>query len=354
MRPLTAQINLTHLKHNYQLLKQLHGSRLLAVLKANAYGHGAVQCAKALADMADGFAVACIEEAIELRMSGINNPIVLLEGVFEPQEYALIDQYTLWPVIQSQYQLDHFLAYDWQEPVHVWLKMDSGMSRAGFFPQDYADAYTQLKQSPHVQQITKMTHFARADEPELSMTDEQIERFDQVCQHLEGDESLANSAAILSCQKAHRQWGRGGLALYGLSPLISGGNFGLKPVMSLSTKVFGVRELKAGVPIGYGATYVTEQNTKVGLIACGYADGYPRLASTDSPVLIDGQLSRIIGRVSMDMITVELTHIQGAGIGSHVELWGEQLSIHDIAKQAGTLAYELLCHVKRAKFIYLD
>ncbi len=355
MRPLCAEINLSHLRHNYQLLKKCHGKKLLAVLKANAYGHGAVECAKALADLADGFAVSCIEEALALRKAGLCNPIVLLEGVFDADEYALVEKHNLWPVIHHSNQLESFLNHTWKKSITVWLKMDSGMGRVGFLPQDYANAYEKLKTSPYVKNIVKITHFARADEPDCDATGQQIKIFDAVAQTLKGDESMANSAAILAFPEACRDWGRAGLALYGISPLPQGDRAAhdLKPVMTLKTEVFSIRQLPVGSPIGYGATYVTEKETITGIIACGYADGYPRLASTGAPVLVDNQPTKVIGRVSMDMMVVDLTNLPEAAIGSQVELWGNHIAINSVAKIAGTIAYELLCNVKRAKFVYV-
>ena len=222
MRPLVAEIRLAHLRHNYRVLKEMHGQNLLAVVKADAYGHGAVQCAKALDDMADGFAVAFLEEAVTLRENGIKSPILLLEGVFEPHEYALVEQYGLWTVIHQQTQLEDCLAHDWKQPATVWLKMDSGMHRAGFFPHNYAAAYHALQQSPKIGKIVKMTHFACADDAERGMTEMQIDTFDTACEGLGGDSSLANSAAILAYPEARREWGRAGLALYGVSPFAAG------------------------------------------------------------------------------------------------------------------------------------
>ncbi|MCP1660140.1 alanine racemase [Neisseria perflava] len=352
MRPLNARIRLDHLRHNYQTLKQIHGGKLLAVIKANAYGHGAVRCAHALSDLADGFAVATIDEAISLRENGISNPIVLLEGVFEVGEYEAVDRYGLWPAVGSQWQLESLLAHPWQNPVTVWLKMDSGMHRAGFFPHNYAAAYTALQQSPAVANIVKFSHFACADEPDNGMTEMQIETFDLACEGLVGEESLANSAAMLNIPAARRDWGRAGLALYGISPF-GGTDPRLKPVMRLTTRVFGERVLQPHSPIGYGATFYTSKSTRVGLIACGYADGYPRLASTGSPVAVEGKRSRVIGRVSMDMMTIELDPAQ-EGLGSEVELWGDTVNINEVAEAAGTIAYELLCNVKRTKFTYSE
>lgn len=352
MRFLEAHINLANLRHNYQYLKGLHGNKVLAVIKANAYGHGAVQCAQALSDLADGFAVAAIEEALTLRSAGITAPIVLLEGVFEASEYELIEQHDLWPVVQNQNQLDGLLAYEAKQPLTVWLKMDSGMHRAGFFPQDYVNAFKQLQAASQVAKVVKMTHFARADEPEQAMTAQQIAAFDSVVTDDKIEESMANSAGILAHPESHRDWGRAGLALYGLSPM-SEADANLKPVMTLKTKVFGVRELPVGEVIGYGSIFKTDRTTRVGLIAVGYADGYPRLASNDSPVMIDGKPSRIIGRVSMDMTMVDLNE-SSQDIGSEVELWGDNISANTVAAVAGTISYEILCNVKRARFVYHD
>lgn len=356
MRPLIATIRLDHFRHNYLLARRQHGGRALAVVKANAYGHGAVRCAQAVADVADGFAVACLEEALQLRTAGITAPILLLEGVFEAAELAEVQAHGLWLVVQNREQLDMLLATPTERPYRVWLKMDSGMHRAGFFPADYAAAYQRLAASGKADAIVKMTHFARADEPGCDATALQLAAFDAATAGLAGDSSVANSAGIMIHPHAHRDWGRPGIMLYGSTPLPDGhaANVGLKPVMRLASRVFGVRELPAGEPVGYGASFVTTRPTRVGLIAGGYADGYPRLASTGSPVAVDGQLSRIIGRVSMDMITIDLTDLPQAGIGSEVELWGEQVSVNAVAAHAGTISYELLCNVKRAHLQYRD
>ena len=242
--------------------------------------------------------------------------------------------------------------HEWQRPTTVWLKMDSGMHRAGFFPHNYAAAYTALKQSESVENIVKFSHFSCADEPENGMTEMQLEAFDLACEGLEGEESLANSAAILNVPEARRDWGRAGLALYGISPF-GGVDERLKPVMRLTSRVFGERVLQPHSPIGYGATFYTSKSTRVGLIACGYADGYPRRASTNSPVAVDGKRSRIIGRVSMDMITVEL-EASKEGLGAEVELWGDVININEVSEVAGMIPYEILCNIKRAKFTYIE
>lgn len=354
MRPLLCEIRLQHLCHNYRELKRLHGGKLLAVVKADAYGHGAIPCAQALHDIADGFAVAFLEEAIELRENGITKPILLLEGVFDAAEYAQVEQLNLWTVVHQQSQLEDLLAHNWQQPATVWLKMDSGMHRSGFFPHNFAAAYTALAQSPKVGNIVKMTHFACADEAESGMTEMQLETFDLACEGLAGESSLANSAAILRYPETHREWGRAGLALYGVNPLQQGIEHAgsLRPVMRLTTRVFAERVLQPHEPIGYGATFYTKRSTRVGLAACGYGDGYPRLASTDTPVAIDGVRSRIIGRVSMDMLTVDLN---GVAHGHHheVELFGDMIDVNEVAASAGSLAYEVLCNMHRAKKVYI-
>lgn len=356
MRPLVCEIRLNHLRSNYLTLKNIHGGKLLAVVKADAYGHGAVRCAQALHDIADGFAVACLEEAVELRENGITKPIVLLEGVFQTAEYETVDAFNLWPVVHTQWQLEGLLAHDWQKPATVWLKMDSGMHRAGFFPHNYAAAYTALQQSAKVGEIVKMTHFASADDAERGMTEMQLETFDLACENLDGASSLANSAALLAYPKARRDWGRAGIALYGISPLsnaLSGSlNADLKPVMRLKTQIFAERVLQPHEPIGYGATFYTKRSTRVGVVACGYADGYPRLASTDTPVAVNGERTRIIGRVSMDMMMVDLRDSH-TGLDSEVELFGDIVNVNEVAQAAGTIAYEVLCHIKRAKRVYL-
>lgn len=359
MRPLVCEIRLHYLRENYQYLKKLHGKQLLAVVKADAYGHGAVRCALALADIADGFAVACLEEALVLRKAGIQNPIVLLEGVFEASELSLVDEWHLWMVVHNQAQLEDVLAHDWQEKPTIWLKMDSGMHRAGFFPHHFAAAYQALAQSPKVGKIVKMTHFACADEAERGMTEMQLEAFDLAAHHLPGEESLANSAAILAYPDARRDWGRAGLALYGIHPFyhlgraFSGSLNELKPVMRLKSTVFAERILQPHEPIGYGASFYTKRSTRVGLVACGYADGYPRRAASETPIAVNGQRTRVIGRVSMDMLTLDLSDLDSS-IGGEVELFGDVVNVNEIAQAAGTIAYEIVCNIKRAQRIYLE
>ncbi len=353
MRPARALIDLAALRHNYRLARQLHGGRALAVVKANAYGHGAVRCAQALAAEADGFAVAFLEEALELRAAGIRQPILLLEGVFEAAELDEVARHELWMVIHHEAQIAMLEASAPAAPFHVWLKVNSGMNRAGFLPAAVDGVWQRLRASGKVADITLMTHFARADEPQVITTREQVARFDAATAHLPGARSLSNSGAILGWPQAHRDWARPGILLYGADPMPDEGH-GLQPVMTLESAVMAVREIAAGEALGYGARFVAERPTRVGLVAMGYADGYPRVVPDGTPVAVDGQPACIIGRVSMDMLTVDLTALPDAGIGSRVELWGRQVAVNRVAQAAGTIAYELLCNVKRVRFSYKD
>lgn len=353
MRPARALIDLSALRHNYRLARQRHGGRALAVVKANAYGHGAVRCAQALADEADGFAVAFLDEALMLRAAGITQPILLLEGVFDTTELSEAIQHDLWLVVHHDAQIRMIETTPLARPLHVWLKVNSGMNRAGFVGDDVKAAWQRLHASGKVARISLMTHLARADEPEVTTTADQLTRFEQATAGLPGERSLANSAAILGWPQARGDWARPGILLYGADPLPGEGH-GLQPVMTLESAVMAVREIEAGEALGYGARFVAPRRTRVGLVAMGYADGYPRVVPDGTPVAIDGQPGQLIGRVSMDMLTVDLTEHPQAGLGSRVELWGRQVPVNRIAAAAGTIAYELLCNVKRVRFSYSD
>lgn len=349
MRPAHALIDLDALRHNYQLAKTLSGRRALAVLKANAYGHGAVECARALAADADAFAVACIEEALELRAAGIEQPILLLEGWFEASELPLLVEHRLWSVVHHYSQVQELLAAQVATPLHIWLKLDSGMHRVGFTPAEYASIWRQLEASANVASLTSMTHFSRADEPQSGRTEAQLQTFEHATRDLNGPTSLCNSPGVLAWPQAHGDWLRPGIMLYGATPFEFDQEHAaqLKPVMQLQSRVIAVRELPAGEPIGYGSRFITQRPTRVGVVAMGYADGYPRHAMDGTPVLVDGQRSQIIGRVSMDMLTLDLTELPQSGLGSQVRLWGEGLDASEVARHAGTIAYQLFCNLNR-------
>ncbi|ERI50210.1 alanine racemase [Pseudomonas sp. EGD-AK9] len=355
MRPARALIDLDALRHNYQLARELSGARALAVVKADAYGHGAVRCAQALEREADGFAVACIEEALALREAGIRAPILLLEGFFEAAELALIEQHQLWCVVHALWQVEAIEQASLGTPLNVWLKLDSGMHRVGLHPADYQGAYRRLLASGKVSKIVLMSHFARADEPDCPRTAEQLAMFQQAREGLAAEVSLRNSPAVLGWPQVPSDWVRPGIMLYGATPFEQAQEQAarLKPVMTLESKVISLRELPAGEPVGYGARFVSERPTRVGVVAMGYADGYPRHAPTGTPVAVDGQLTRLIGRVSMDMLTVDLTDLPQAGLGSRVELWGKQVLASDVALAAGSIPYQLFCNLRRAPLLYL-
>ncbi|WP_339513790.1 alanine racemase [Pseudomonas sp. RL_15y_Pfl2_60] len=355
MRPARALIDLNALRHNYRLAREVSAAKALAVIKADAYGHGAVRCAQALADEVDGFAVACIEEALQLREAGITQPILLLEGFFEPEELALIEQHRLWCVVHSMWQLEALEQANFSQPLTIWLKLDSGMHRVGLHPDDYAAAYKRLAQCAQVEKIVLMSHFARADELDCSCSAEQVAVFEQARKGLDAEVSLRNSPAVLGWPEVPSDWVRPGIMLYGATPFEQAQAVAaqLQPVMTLESKIISVRELPAGQPVGYGARFVTERPTRVGVVAMGYADGYPRHAPTGTPVMIDGKPSRLIGRVSMDMLTVDLTDLPDSGLGSRVELWGKQVLASDVAAHAGTIPYQLFCNLRRVPLLYL-
>ena len=354
MRPARALIDLEALRQNYRLARELSSARALAVIKADAYGHGAVRCAQALAGDVDGYAVACIEEALELRAAGIRAPVLLLEGFFEADELPLIVEHDFWCVVHSLWQLEAIEQAALRKPLTVWRKLDSGMHRVGLDAADYRDAWQRLRALPHVGGLVKMSHFARADETACARTDEQLATFAAATAGLAGDTSLCNSPALLGWPQARADWARPGLMLYGVSPFAPPNDNAaqLRPVMTLESKIIAVRELPAGEPVGYGARFVTDAPTRIGVVAIGYADGYPQFAVNGTPVAIDGKPGRLVGRVSMDMLTVDLTDHPQAGIGSGVELWGKQVPAAEVVAHSQTSSYRLLCAVKRVPLQY--
>ncbi|MBC2654116.1 alanine racemase [Pseudomonas sp. MSSRFD41] len=356
MRPARALIDLQALRHNYQLAREVSGARALAVIKADAYGHGAVRCAQALEDCADGFAVACIEEALELRAAGIGAPVLLLEGFFEASELALIIEHDLWCVVHSLWQLEAIEQASLAKPLTVWLKLDSGMHRVGLHPKDYQGAYQRLQASGKVEKIVLMSHFARADELHCTSSTEQIAVFEAARQGLGAEVSLRNSPALLGWPSAPSDWVRPGIMLYGATPFEEANSLAerLQPVMTLESKVICVRELPAGEPIGYGAKFITDKPMRIGVVAMGYADGYPRHAPTGTPVLVAGRRSRLLGRVSMDMLCVDLTDVPEAGLGSTVELWGKNILASEVALAADTIPYQFFCNLRRVPLVYSE
>lgn len=354
MRPARAQIDLNALRHNYLLARTTSQSHALAVIKADAYGHGAVRCAQALESDADGFAVACIEEALELRAAGIRAPILLLEGFFEADELQVIIEHRLWCVVHALWQIDAIERAQLQTPLTCWLKLDSGMHRVGLDPAGFHQSWQRLKASGNVEKIVLMSHFARADELDDPRTLEQLDVIQRARTELQTEISLCNSPAILGwpqviAAQGRTDWSRPGIMLYGASPFEHPQELAgqLHPVMTLTSKIISVRELPAGEPVGYGARFITDRPTRVGVVALGYADGYPRHAPSGTPVQVDGKRTGLIGRVSMDMLTVDLSGLPNTGVGSQVEMWGKQVSINEVAQCSETIPYQLLCNLKR-------
>jgi alanine racemase len=307
-----------------------------------------VPLARALGEEADAFGVACSEEAMELRESGIGNPIVLMEGVFDPAEIAAAAVHGFTIAVHSQTQLDWLLAAHPPRPLDVWLKIDTGMHRLGFPPARLAEVHAQLAGCRHVGHIVLMTHFARADETDQPATLNQLARFRAGADGIETALSLANSAAVLAWPDAHADWIRPGLMLYGASPVDGGRQHPeLAPVMRLESRLIAIHELPAGEAIGYGGRFVCDRPTRVGVVAIGYADGYPRHAPDGTPVAVNDRVTRLIGRVSMDMLTVDLSDQPQAQVGDRVQLWGDRVGASEVARHCDTIAYELFTRVSR-------
>ena len=342
-RPIRATISASALAHNLAVARKRAGdAKVWAVIKANAYGHGIERAAKAFA-AADGFAVLDFQEAARLRLAGVTLPILMLEGIFKPADVALLDKYALTPVFHSPAQLEMLQAATLPSAIDVYVKVNSGMNRLGFNAETLGASFNALREHPRVRQLTLMTHFADADG--ASGVKAQLGWFQEMTKSFSAPRSLANSAALLRFPEAHGDWVRPGIMLYGCSPFAdrSAESLGLRPAMTLTTEIIATQHLQPGERVGYGFSYEAVGELRIGVIACGYADGYPRHAATGTPVLVNGKRTRIVGRVSMDMITVDITEIPEAGIGTPVTLWGEGLSADEVAASAGTLSYELLC-----------
>jgi alanine racemase len=354
-RPARVVINPGALRHNLARVRELSpGSRIMAIVKADAYGHGITRVAKALSS-ADAFGVACLEEARELRAAGITLPVVLLEGPYAASELTEIVEFDLEVVIHDMTQVEMLEDVNLKRPVPVWLKIDSGMHRLGFLPEFFQEVWQRLCDCKSVaKEIKIMTHLASANERENPMTATQLECFRDLCREIKAEQSIANSAGILAFPETHADWVRPGLMLYGVSPLIdSDGNAeGLQPVMTLESQLIAVKKLSANEPVGYGAAWRCPEDMQVGVVAAGYGDGYPRHAPSGTPVLVNGKRVTLIGRASMDMLIVDLRKQPHAMVGDPVVLWGNGLPVEEIANHAGTIPYELLCGVhKRLRFI---
>ncbi len=361
MRSTKAVIDLAALKHNFKTVKAIaNNSKVMAVVKANGYGHGLVEIASALPE-ADMFAVATLEEALSLRKADIKQAILLLEGFFELEELPIIQQQNLQLVLHHQSQIDLIKAYQESAqintPIKVWMKCDSGMFRLGFALDQVESAHRQLSQLNIVEQPVKlMSHFSSADSDQ-NFSEEQIEKFTNATKEMLGQRSMANSAGILAHKQAHWDWVRPGLLIYGASPMpyTLGSDYDLQPVMSLESQLMAIKPITKGESVGYGRHWFADQNTNIGLVAIGYGDGYPRHAKNGTPVWINGREVPLVGRVSMDMLAVDLGSDAQDSVGDRVVLWGKELPMEKVAPHADTIAYTLCCGVtRRVKFEYIN
>lgn len=348
----TADIDRKALVKNFNTIKGIApDAKVLAVLKANAYGHGLVRIAKSLVD-ADAFGVARIDEALELRAGGVIKKIVLLEGFFDNSDLPIIAVNNFQTVVHNMEQLQAIEQAQLDEPIQVWLKIDTGMHRLGINPEQFSEFYQRLINCKNVQKnIRLMSHFGCADSLDSAQTVAQIALFEQLTADINAEKSLANSAAIYAWPQTYYQWIRPGLMLYGVSPLSEHDkqafDYHIEPVMTLYSSLIAIRDIKAGESVGYGAAWICEQDTRIGVVAIGYGDGYPRHAKNGCPVLVNGRVVPLIGRVSMDMITVDLGSSATDNVGDYVELWGKNLPVEHIAEAAETIPYELLCNITR-------
>lgn len=344
-RPTKAYIDLSALTHNLSVTRQYAPhARLMSIIKADAYGHGLLHTAQAL-KQTDGFALLELGAAIELREAGYHHPILLLEGFFSTKELALFKQYQLSAVIHHSEQVA-MLSTCKQPALEIFLKINTGMNRLGFSPEQFPIVFDKLTSNQTINKITLMTHFANADDTIGNQSFlKQFQCFNKITSAYNQQTSLANSAAIIRHPETHADWVRPGIMLYGASPFTdkTASDLNLKPAMTLASSIIAIQHLKRGDSVGYGGVFKAEKSMKIGIVACGYADGYPRHARTNTPVLVNNQRSRTLGLVSMDMLAIDLTEVENAQLNNPVILWGKGMPVEKIAYAADTISYELLC-----------
>jgi alanine racemase len=351
-----AIIDLQALRQNYQKARQLAPhSKARAVVKANAYGHGMLRVAQALSHEADGLAVACVDEAVQLREAGLLLPILVLQGAYSAEETRTAQALDLELAVHHAQQIEWLEKIEASPALHVWVKVDSGMHRLGFAVEDVPAAVSRLRKLPQVDQLSLMSHFACADDPADKHNALQL-RMMSTLKPFGLPVSMANSAAVMTLPESHGQVIRPGIMLYGATPLMhkDGPDLGLLPVMTLQSEIIALHKVNAGDTVGYGGSWSAQRNSVIATVAIGYGDGYPRHAGSGTPVLIRGKKCPLAGRVSMDMITVDVTDLVDVQLADKVTLWGTGLSADTIARHAGTIAYELFCQVtSRVRFKYL-
>lgn len=353
MRPLKATINHRALLSNLNYVKKIaNKSKIMSVLKANAYGHNLLDVAKTL-KIADGFAILSIEEAVNLRENGFKQTILLLEGFFEKDEVEIASKLGINTTIHNQRQIELINQVQPASPINIHLKINTGMNRLGFMPNEIDYLLESLNTNPYIGEIVLMTHFSTADEKEG--IHRQLLKFNNIADNYNYLSSVANSAAIIRYPESRLDWIRPGIMLYGLSPFAekTAHDLDLIPSMSLSSEIIAIQDIEKGDSVGYGSDFKASKAMKIGVVACGYGDGYPRHAKTGTPVSIDGHLSSLTGRVSMDMLYVDLSKIPNFKIGSKVELWGENVSVDTVARFSGTVGYELICAISASQRVPL-
>ena len=358
-RPILARIHLAALRRNLARARALAaGRKVWAVVKADAYGHGVERVLPAFAD-ADGLALLDLAEAHRARTAGWRKPVLLLEGFFSDEDLELVDRLGLSTMVHDDAQVRRITAYRFTRPVDVQVKLNTGMNRLGFEPDRFDEVVASLRGNAMAQVSTAVMHFANADladEESRVTVSTQLSRFRQALGRWQGQQSVANSAALFLQPAVGGDWVRPGIALYGSSPAasISAADLGLAAAMTLSSRVIAVQRVATGASIGYGSRWVAARDSRIGVVACGYADGYPRCAPDGTPVSVDGVEVPLVGRVSMDMLTVDLTDVPASGVGSAVELWGPDVAIDRVAAHCGTVGYELMCALARRVPVEID
>ena len=353
-----ATIDHSALRHNLAVARSsAPDSRVMAVIKADGYGHGLLAVAEALS-AADGFAVARCEEALALREGGVERPLLVLGGFANVDELRLLSRHRVDSTVHDDAQLQLLERTPLDTPLSVWLKIDSGMHRLGFPPQRIRELLGRLRQSPQVAaNLCLMTHLANADDRADPYTGGQLDTFRRVASEFDGECSIANSAGVMGWPASRWHWSRPGIMLYGCSPFVdsAGPELGLRPVMTLTTRLIATHWVEPGEPVGYGGTWRSTERRRIGVAAIGYGDGYPRHVPSGTPLLVDGRRAPLAGRVSMDTLCLDITGLAGVGAGSRVVAWGEGLPVEEIARAAATIAYELLCRVTpRVRRVGLD
>lgn len=356
-KTVVADIDLHALRHNFNIIKkQAQGSKIMAVVKSNAYGHGIVPITNALTDLADFFGVAWLGEAMKAKEAKINTPIVLLKGFLNAEELLLANELNLEIVIHNFHQIELLEKITLKHKIKTWLKIDTGMNRLGFQPKDLESAYQRLMANPKIiKPLNIMTHLSDADDPSSSKSNTQIEYFNRITANLEGPRSIANSGGTFHWSKAHANIVRTGIILYGASPYVdkTGLDLGLKPVMTLRSKLLAVKNIQKGDQVGYGSTWTCPEDMPIGIANIGYGDGYPRHIANQTPVLVNGVRCYTVGRISMDMLAIDLRQSPNAKIEDEIILWGNGLPIEEIANSAKTVPHEIFCRLtQRVYFNY--